>query len=510
MGRRDFLLGTARAAVAVGGVSQLGWLTGCGSSPSPSEPSAGGLDSLASALDGRLIRPADHGFRAAGRLFNPRFDATRPQAIAFCASVEDVRRSLAWARENEAPLTARSGRHSYAGYSTVDGLVIDVIRMDEIQVDAEAGTARIGAGAPLIDVYARLARDGVTIPGGSCPSVGISGLTLGGGFGLSSRKLGLTSDSLRAVDVVTATGDAVTADDRQDADLFWACRGGGGGNFGIATAFEFDVHPVHDVAIYDFQWRWEDARAVVDAWQDLAPKAPDELFSIVKLAKAAADPARERPQPVVTSYGQFFGSESELEALLEPLAAAGRPVKRTLERMDFLDAQAYWAGCEGPIERCAAQAERLSYKAKSQYVAEPFPGDAIETMIRQVEAWPGSSSSQGGAIQMDASGGAIAGVPADATAFVHRDDLFHCQYLAFWGNGDSRRVVDSNLDWIAGFYEEMSRFGSGSAYQNYIDPDLEGWERAYYGSNLERLMEIRARYDPDGVFDFRQSIPRAA
>lgn len=495
--------------MAVSALSQLGWLSGCGSSAPSGGPAAGDLDVLASALDGRLVRPPDRGFAAAGRLFNPRFDAIRPTAIAFCDTPEDVRRALAFGREHDMRLTARGGRHSYAGYSVVEGLVVDVSPMDEIRVDADAGVARIGAGAQLIDVYAGLARHGVTIPAGSCPSVGISGLTLGGGFGLSSRKLGLTSDSLRAVDLVTAAGDVVTADEREEADLFWACRGGGGGNFGVATSFEFDVHPVSDVAIYDFQWRWEDARAVVEAWQDLAPTAPDELFSILKLAKASADPGREPAKPVVSSYGQFFGSESDLEALLEPLVAAGRPVQRKLDRMRFLDAQSYWAGCEDPGDRCAAAAERLSYKAKSQYVAEPFPAEAIETMIRRVEAWPGSASSEGGAIQMDASGGAIGRVPPEDTAFVHRDDLFHCQYLAFWGNDDPRRVVDANLDWIADFFESMSGYGSGAAYQNYIDPELGGWEQAYYGSNLGRLMEIRARYDPDGIFDFRQSIPRA-
>lgn len=428
----------------------------------------------------------------------------RPKAVAYVDGVDDVRKAVDWARESEVPIVARNGGHSYAGYSTVDGLVADLTRMNAVEVDSSAEVARIGAGSLLIDVYDALAQRGVTIPAGSCPTVGVTGLTLGGGIGLSGRKLGLTCDSLLEVELVTASGEILTANERENPDLFWACRGGGGGNFGIVTALEFRVHPVSDVAIYSFQWRWQDAPAVFDAWQGWAPHAPDELFSICKLQSLPAPGGATRPS--ITSFGQFFGSRGELESLLEPLLEAATPQKRTLSEMAFLDAQLYWAACEGSAARCVRTTKRAAYKAKSDYVASPFPAEALSTMVRWIEDWPGSGSSQGAAIQMDASGGAINRVPADATAFVHRDDLFHCQYLAYWDERDPKGVVDANLAWITDFHADMRPFVSGFAYQNYIDPDLEDWESAYYGSAYERLQQVNRDYDPDNLFDFAQAV----
>ena len=500
--RRQFLEKAARLGVAVAAGSQAGWLASCGGSDAaPSDPD---LRSLARMLDGRVVTPEDRGYVRSARLFDPRFDGTRPKAIAYVETPKDVASAIGWARENEVPIVARNGGHSYGGYSTVDGLVTDLTRMKRIEVDPSAGTARVGAGSLLIDVYAALARHGVAIPAGSCPTVGVSGLTLGGGIGLSGRKLGLTCDNVTGVDLVTAAGDALTASERENEDLFWASRGGGGGNFAIATDFEFQVHPVDDVAIYSFEWPWRDARPVFDAWQRMAPNAPDELFSICKLQSVPSKAGATRES--ITSFGQFFGTRAELQSVLEPLLEAASPSTRTLSEMPFLDAQLYWAGCEGSPARCVRDTKRAAYKAKSDYVDSPFPADAVDTMIGWVEDWPGSASANGAAIQMDASGGAINRVPEDATAFIHRDDLFHCQYLAYWDERDSSCVVDANLAWIADFYADMRPFVSGFAYQNYIDPDLESWQDAYYGANYERLRQVKQTYDPDGVFSFAQGV----
>jgi FAD/FMN-containing dehydrogenase len=514
--RREFIGRAARAGAALAVGSQAGWLAACGGSDDPADDPD--LRSLVRRIEGRVVAPGQPGFRRASRLYDPRFDATRPMAVAYLESPEDARQAVEWAREGDVPIVARNGGHSYGGYSTVEGgLVADVTRMNRIDVDPSAGRARIGAGSLLANVYAALARHGVTIPAGSCPTVGVTGLTLGGGIGLSGRKLGLTCDSLVGAELVTATGELVRANGREHQDLRWACRGGGGGNFGIATELEFEVHPVGEVAIYDFEWAWQDAEAVFDAWQRSAPRAPDELFSICKLQSTPTGDGRKRPS--VTSFGQLFGSRDELEALLAPLLDAASPTKRTLTEMRFLDAQLYWAGCKGPPGRvgrgvraggsaaeCIRSAKREAYKAKSHYVATPFPGEAVETMLRWVEDWPGSSNPNGGAIQMDASGGAINRVPADATAFVHRDDLFHCQYLAYWGTGDPEHTADANLDWSGGFYSAMSPYASGRAYQNYIDPELENWAEAYYAGNYARLQEVKAAYDPDNVFTFQQAV----
>lgn len=500
--RRAFLRTAAGLGTAIAAGSQIGWLAGCGDSADV--PSETELRKLSRMLHGRVVTPGDPGYGRASRLYNPRFDGTSPRAVAYPESRADVRRAVLWARDNDVSIVARNGGHSYGGYSVDDGLVTDLTRMKRIEVDAAVGTARIGAGSLLIDVYAALARRGVTIPAGSCPTVGVTGLTLGGGIGLSGRKLGLTCDSLVGLEMVTADGETLRASERQNPDLFWASRGGGGGNFGIVTSLEFRVHPVGAVAIYELEWSWRHARTVFEAWQRWAPQAPDEIFSICKLSSVPG--AGGQAEPTVTSFGQCLGSRRQLEAELEPLLAAAPPSKRTVREMQFLDAQLHWAGCEGSVAACIRTTPREPYKAKSDFVSEPFGERAIDTMVRWVERWPGSSNPNGAAIQMDASGGAINRVPEDATAYVHRDDLFHCQYLAYWGQRDPQRTVDANLDWIASFYEAMRSYVSGRAYQNYIDPDLGSWPRAYYGDAFERLQGVNAAYDPDNVFDFRQAI----
>jgi FAD/FMN-containing dehydrogenase len=500
--RREFLQRAARLGAAAAVASQAGWLGACGGSEGgTAEPDT---RSLAKLLEGRVLAPGQPGYTRASHLFNPRFDDVRPKAVAYLESREDVRRAIGWARENEVPIVARNGGHSYGGYSTSDGLVADLTRMKSVEVDRSAGTARVAGGSLLIDVYATLARHGVTIPAGSCPTVGISGLTLGGGIGLSGRKLGLTCDNLLEVEMVTADGEVVTANERDNPDLFWASRGGGGGNFGIVTDLEFRVHPVGKVAIYNFEWPWRDARAVFDAWQRWAPQAPDELFSICKLQSLPSKGGRT--QPSVTSFGQFFGAPADLETVLEPLLRAAAPSKRALTAMPFLQAQVLWAGCESSAASCVRETKRAAYMAKSDYVTALFSSDAVDTMVRWIEKWPGSSSPSGAAIQMDASGGAINRVPEEATAFIHRDDLFHCQYLAYWDGQDPSRVVDANLAWIGDFYADMRPFVSGFAYQNYIDPDLDSWEDAYYGDVYQRLQQVNETYDPANVFSFDQAV----
>jgi FAD/FMN-containing dehydrogenase len=509
--RRAFLRRAGVVSLAAGLASQVGWLTAYGSD----EVGSGALRELARRVRGRVVIPGDRGYRAAHVLFNSRFDDVRPQAVVFCDDVHDVETTIRWAEQHDVPFVPRGGRHSYAGYSTTRGVVIDVTRLNAIEVDGASGTARIGAGARLIDVYSQLAQHGVSIPAGSCPSVGISGLTLGGGLGLSSRKYGLTIDNLTALELVTAEGRALPCDQRDHPDLFWASRGGGGGNFGVATSFTFRVFPVDQVSTFMLEWPWEHAQALTDVWQQTAPYTPDELFSILKLASDGGKPGQPKPPPVVRSFGQYFGPEEELVGLLEPLLNVAAPTKRQIATSSYMDAQLLWADCTGSIEQChltvetpQGTVERIGFKNKSDYVTAPLPAAAVDTAIDWIERWPGSAQPDGGAMQMDTHGGAINRVAPDATAFVHRDTLYSIQYLSHWNPKEPRRVADANLRWIRGFYRAMRPYVSGFAYQNYIDPDIRDWQHAYYGSNLARLVEVKRTYDPHGRFRFGQSIPQ--
>ena len=461
---------------------------------------SGIYDELSSSLRGAVIVRGDAAYDEARVLFNTRFDTYKPQAVAFCESTADVQRTVRWARKHGIRIVPRSGGHSYGGYSSTSGVIVDVSRLNAVTLDS-GSRAVVGAGARLIDVYDGLWQHGRTVPAGSCPTVGIAGLALGGGVGLASRKYGLTCDNLVEATVVLADGSGVVANAHQHPDLYWALRGGGGGNFGIVTRLVFRTHPVAQVATYALEWPWSDAAKVVQAWQKLAPHAPDGLFSVLNLSAAAGGRAR------ITSAGQFFGSADRLRELVKPLANAGMPTRFTVTSRSYMDAQEMWAGCSGTIAECHLPPQgrlgRSTFKGKSSFANKPLSLRGINVMIRQIEART-TTGSGSGIILLDSYGGAINRVRKDATAFVHRDALFSMQYLAYW---DVSAAAEPNLHWLRNFYAAMRPHVSPFAYQNYIDPDLGKWGRAYYGTNLDRLIAVKRRYDPQNVFRSSQSIP---
>jgi FAD/FMN-containing dehydrogenase len=471
-------------------------------------PPTGIFAELARALQGDVVVPGDAGYEHARVLFNTGFDAVRPRAIAFCESLRDVERTVRWARKHKVRIVPRSGGHSYGGYSTTTGVIVDVSRLNKVSVDAQHRAA-VGAGTRLIDVYDRLWQRRLTVPAGTCPTVGIAGLAQGGGIGFAARRFGLTCDNLLEATVVLANGNAVNCNAREHPDLYWALRGGGGGNFGIVTRFVFRTHPVGQVATYSLGWPWTDARRVVAAWQRLAPHAPDGLFCVLNLNAAAAG------SPRITSAGQFFGSPDRLRALVKPLADAGTPTRFTVTSRTYMDAARMWAGCSGTVAECHLQPQgqlgRLTFKGASDFVnrGKPLSARGIDTLVRQIEArrtaGPGS-----GIVLLDSYGGAINRVAKGATAFVHRDALCSLQYLAYWDATDPPAVAAANVRWLRRFRAAMRPFVSGFAYQNYIDPDLQTWRHAYHGSNFARLVAVKRRYDPGNVFRFAQSIPPRA
>lgn len=486
--RRELLRRAGGAAAAAG-------IAGTWAAPALAGAGGTALGRLARDLDGDLVRRSSPHYRVAKRLYDTRFDAIRPLAIAYCESIDDVQACVRWCKRNGVRPAARSGGHSYGGYSTVgDGLVIDVSRLDRVVIFA-AG-AQVGAGAQLGDVYRRLATVEATIPAGSCPTVGIAGLTLGGGVGFASRKFGLTCDALQELTIVTADGRVRTCSESQNADLFWACRGGGGGNFGIVTDLTFMTYPVSRVATYTASWPWDRAAAVVDAWQRWAPDAPDELFSVCRLWSTAGGAAA-----TVGSSGQFFGSSDALRALLAPLLAAAEPSSLSVVERTYPQATSYWAG---------GSTGRATFAAKSDYAREPLGPAGIAVLVNAVQTRQASARLGTGGVLLDSYGGAINRIPVGATAFAHRGMRCSFQEAAYWSPGDPPATVTANLAWLRDLHAALRPHVTGAAYVNYIDPTLAGWQQAYYGPAYPRLRRVKRRVDPGNIFRFAQSIRPAA
>jgi len=504
--RRDFLVRAVAGGLSLAAGAAV---AGCGSSGGTTRIVEGALRrrtgvgapiprTFQAAMRGHVFNRGDPGFPSVAHIYNERFDSILPKAVGRPLDVRDVQGAVRWAVGHGVQMRARSGGHSYAGYSTLqNGVVLDLSKMRSITVNKRARTATIGAGAQLIDVYAGLAAQGVAIPGGSCPSVGISGVTLGGGMGLAARAFGLSIDNLIGVQIVTADGRIRTVNKSTDPDLLWALRGGGGGNFGIVTQFVFAIHPVpRSVTYFSVSFPWSSASEVIETWQAWAPRSNGQLTSIFHINGAGS--------PSVSANGQVLGNPGSLRSLIGPLL--GVPGARLVSKTttNYLSMQLLLAGCSGHSftychttgTRSGGRLERASFQAKSDYVANPLPAAARRVLIEAAETratMPGS-----GAILFDSYGGAINRVSPTATAFVHRNQMFAVQYLSYDGGGA----------WLGQTWRAMRPYVSGQAYQNYIDAQLPNWQQAYYAHNYSRLKATRKRVDPDHFFNFPQAIGR--
>ncbi|MFD8087249.1 FAD-binding oxidoreductase [Kitasatospora sp. NPDC059722] len=481
--------------------------------PTPAPTPVGPPDwaALAKDLSGTVIGPQDGRYDDASHLYQPQFDGLRPAGIVYAATPQDVATCLAFARRYALPVAARSGGHSYTGWSSGSGMVLDVGSM--AAVSGSGGTATVGAGARLIDVYAALAADGVTVPAGSCPSVGVAGLTLGGGIGVTCRAYGLTCDSLTGAQIVTADGRVRQVDASTDPDLFWALRGGGGGNFGVVTSFTFRTHPAPTCAYAFLSWPWSSAAPAVAAWQTWVASAPDPLWANLHLD--TWPDGRQR----LTSTVNYLGPKSDLAGLIDRLTVA--PATASLHTAPFLDTMKEMGGVAGWSEAAAhlpgslpgqnpdGRLTRGSYAARSDFYTRPIDPTGIAALVAAVDRYPQSVPQGGSAsVSFDALGGAVNRVAPGDTAFVHRNALFGAQYITNYpapGAG-SGPAVDQSQAWLKDVWTTMRPYASGEAYQNYPDPTLTDWAQAYYGSNLARLRQVKHTYDPDGLFHFPQAV----
>jgi FAD/FMN-containing dehydrogenase len=433
---------------------------------------------LRRAVRGPVHLPGERGYNASRYLFNRRFDGIRPPAVVRVRDAADVQAVVRWADRFDVPLTMRSGGHAYNGASiSRQAVVVDMRAINGVRLNGSIAT--IGPGARNIDVYAKLARRGVTSPSGSCPTVGVGGLATGGGMGLAGRELGLTIDRVRSYDVVTADGRKRTVDANSDEDLYWALRGGGG-SFGIVTAVRVKVRRVRRAAFFRITFPAGSLEEALAAWDDLAPTAPDGLTAILTLTSTGA-----------SAFGQFFGSERRVRQLVAPLARVPGASAVSAGTQDYFDLQRRWAGCaDGGLAACRDY-NRTTFDASSVYIAKPLSAAARRAFV--------SATQTGATLICDAYGGAIGRVAPSATAFVHRNVRFSVQIASYASLSTARDRVNRARRRIA-------PYGNGQAYQNYSDLDLKNARRAYYGANYGRLVDIKTAVDPANRFRLAQGI----
>src|SRR5215218_3045125 len=389
---------------------------------------------LRRAVRGPVLMPSS----SSGLVFNERYEHVHPLAVVRPRDAHDVQAVVRWGRRRNVRVIPRSGGHSYGGYSTgAGGVVLDLSTLRGVHVTGR--TAVIGPGTILYDVYTALSRHGGTVPGGSCPTVGFGGLTLGGGIGLASRKLGTTSDNVLAMVVVTGDGRLLNVNVKHHSDLFWALRGGGGRNFGVVTSFRARVTPVRSGAWFSATYDWSDAPAVVPAWQRWCATTSPRFFTICSLSSART----------LQVFGQFFGSETAMRNAL-PRFVKQNPRLRT-GTSSYLELMLRWAGCLCKSASACRTPRRSTFAAKSDYLRKPLPATAVRTLQRRLEA-PGG----GGSVLMDSYGAALRHTKG---AFQHHEAICSLQDLVYW-NG---RAAEP-LRWLRGVHAALRPNVDGRAY----------------------------------------------
>ncbi|MFW6074444.1 MAG: FAD-binding oxidoreductase [Chloroflexota bacterium] len=450
------------------------------------------LENLQEQLRGDLITQDDPRYDEARTIYNAMIDK-RPALIARCTDVADVIAAVNTAREHQLPVAIRGGGHNVAGLSLCDdGIVIDLSNMNSVHVDPQRRTARVEGGATWGDVDHATHPFGLATPTGIISSTGVAGLTLGGGFGYLSRKYGLSCDNLLSADVVTADGEFVTASADENPDLFWALRGGGG-NFGVVTSFEFQLHPVHTVYGGPIFYPIEHTEQLFHAYRDFIRQAPDELsafFSFHQGPPAPFMPEELHFVPMVTIVFSYCGPLEQGEEMLRPMREAAEPAVDLAGPIPYPALNSMFDDLFSP---------GLYHYWKADYVPE-LTDEAIAIHAKYGPQVPSLHST----MHLYPQTGAIQRVGKDETAYSHRDVEFVHNVVAI---DMDQSNMPRDMEWMREYWDALHPHAASGAYVNFMMED-EGQERvrATYRDNYERLTEIKAKYDPENLFRFNQNI----
>ena len=449
--------------------------------PAPRTRALVPLPPLPSIPGATMVTPSHPDYAALNVLHNKRNylqPVSAPALRIMCTSTQAVADSVNWVRNNNLPLALRSGGHCYEGFSRGDGVVIDIRKMGLVTVDAASATVQVSAGASLGKIYNAVAAAGFAFAGGSCPTVGIAGHALGGGMGLLARRYGLACDNMLGARVVKADGSIVEADASNAPDLYWACRGGGGGSFGVVTRFKFKIHALSHVKTFTMTWNFANtsaglaqARQVFSAWQSWAPNAPNDITAIMTVQRVAGNMLRLRCIGQTTASS---GTNAALLAQLSNLTSVAAPASGpSIVKRTFIGAVNAFAG--------GSEYETIYMDAKSDFVLSPLPNAAISQLFASIMSWPAGNV----AALCDAYGGAISQLAGNATAFAHRSPgAYSIQYYSRWTSGADSATRMARLKQV---YDSMApwRPASKPAYVNYCDLGLgAGYAGSYWGGNV--------------------------
>lgn len=444
------------------------------------------VDAFRASLQGRLILPDDRSYETAQRIFfwNSR-TARRPAMIAQCAGADDVARAIEFAHGHRMPVAVRAGGHSFLGWSTGDGLVIDVSPMKAIAVDPGKRTVRAGAGVTSGELVAATARYGLAPVVAQVSSVGIAGLTLGGGLSWLSGRYGAVCDNLLLAELLTADGRAITADATRNPDLFWALRGAGA-NVGVTTAFEYQLHPLPDIVAGTFAYPMRDARAVLHFFRDFMAEAPDELQAYAWFGWL---PGGDRSVEIVLCYS---GNSNDAEGVIRPLRAVANPVLDSVRRRSYADVL--------DLRADRGESVTTAFSAVKGTYLEQLSGPAIDVVLDHTARAP-----RGCMMGLDHyMHGAICRIAPDATAFSLRPaGALHVWIAALW---DDPLLEAPCTTWIDDTWTALQPYTGGRIYANYQSVEGDAANKAVYGASYSRVTSIKRKYDPTRFFQRNQNI----
>ncbi|WP_327591678.1 FAD-binding oxidoreductase [Streptomyces chartreusis] len=437
-----------------------------------------------------LYRPGTREYARRATPDNLRYAAVRPEGIAECADSKDVRTALRWAARHDMPFAVRSGGHNYAGYSTTRGLLISLREMNSVQPWGER--LIVAGGATNLDIV-KVRDSGLYFPGGRCPGVGVAGLALGGGLGFNDRKWGMSCDLMLETEIVLADGEIVRASERENPDLFWACRGGAGGNFGINTGFVFQAEQVGGqmATVFDLSFKLRQGPRLMERIQDILEHDTTMDFDC-RVGFSSIGGGRG----TIALLGQYLGSDDRLRNLLAPVLDLG-PDKQVIQQRDFFDAQ----------DLLFEQPAPIAHASRSLVPTRWLHRHETETIIDWVDDWstaPGGTTGFVTLFAMQYPGHRY--TPTD-TAYPHRDASFVIDIGATWKRTASRHTVRRLLRRTRTLHNVLSTsLKTRAAYVNFPDRELKDWRSAYYGPNYPRLKKVKNRYDPHHLFRYGQSI----